>query len=96
MHRSARTSIFALAALVVSACSGGHTGSSLPITSGGGAAMVRHAAVWIPAAQSTFAIQYDGKLDLSVDADTYDLDGFDTKADTVSQLHQNNRHVVCY
>ncbi len=96
MHRSARTSIFALVALVLSACSGGQTASNVPLGAGAGAARIHHAAVWIPAAQSTFAIQYDGKLDLSVDADTYDLDGFDTKADTVSQLHQDNRHVVCY
>jgi hypothetical protein len=96
MHRSARTSIFALVVLVLSACSGGQTASNVPLGASAGAARIHHAAVWIPAAQSTFAIQYDGKLDLSVDADTYDLDGFDTKADTVSQLHQDNRHVVCY
>ena len=54
-------------------------------------------AIWIPAAQTTFAIQYGGqKLDTNVNADVYDVDGFDTTAATVAQLHQAERRVVCY
>jgi hypothetical protein len=96
MDRSARTLVFAFVACALAACSNPQTASSLPGADGRAQSGVRRAGVWIPAAQSTFAIQYDGKLDLSIDADTYDLDGFDTKASVVSQLHQDNRHVVCY
>jgi hypothetical protein len=39
--------------------------------------------------------QYDGKLDLSVDANIYDLDMFDTKAPVVSELYAMNRKVMC-
>ena len=53
--------------------------------------------LWIPAAMTTFAIQYGGsKLDTNVKADVYDVDGFDTSATTVAQLHHDGRHVVCY
>lgn len=54
------------------------------------------ASAWIPKAQSTFAVQYDGKLDLGVAADAFDLDGFDTSAGTVEKLHAAKRHAVCY
>lgn len=55
------------------------------------------ATLWIPAAGSTFAIQYGGKtLDTNVNASIYDVDGFDTTAATVAQLHGQGRRVVCY
>lgn len=55
------------------------------------------ASPWIPAAGSTFAIQYGGKkLDTNVEAAIYDVDGFDTTASTVAQLHRQGRHAVCY
>ncbi|HEY2473436.1 MAG TPA: endo alpha-1,4 polygalactosaminidase [Candidatus Cybelea sp.] len=51
---------------------------------------------WIPAAGESYQIQYDGKLDLNVDAQIYDLDMFDTKASVVAQLHAMKRRVMCY
>jgi hypothetical protein len=51
---------------------------------------------WIPSAGESYQIQYDGKLDLSVDAQIYDLDMFDTKPSVVSKLHAMNRKVMCY
>lgn len=51
---------------------------------------------WIPAAGQSIQIQYDGKLDLGVAADVYDLDMFDTKASVVTQLHAMHRKVLCY
>jgi hypothetical protein len=51
---------------------------------------------WIPTAGESYQIQYDGKLDLSVDAQIYDLDMFDTKASVVSTLHGMGRKVMCY
>ena len=51
---------------------------------------------WIPTAGESIQIQYDGKLDLSVDAAIYDLDMFDTKASVVRELHDMGRKAVCY
>ncbi len=51
---------------------------------------------WIPTPGTTFQIQYDGKLDLSVPASIYDLDMFDTRPATVAKLHAQGRHAVCY
>jgi hypothetical protein len=94
MLRSARPVLFALATTSLVACSAGPSASGVPVASQ--ASFHRAAPYWIPPAQSTFAIQYDGKLDLSIKADTYDLDGFDTSANTVSTLHKAGRHVNCY
>jgi len=52
---------------------------------------------WIPAAGSTYQIQYGGqRLDLSVPAAIYDVDAFDTSAKTVALLHARGRKAVCY
>jgi hypothetical protein len=61
-------------------------GGSAPLTS----------SRWIPTAGESIQIQYDGKLDLSVDAAIYDLDMFDTKALVVRKLHDMGRKAVCY
>ncbi len=54
------------------------------------------AARWIPANGTSYQIQYDGKLDLHVKADIYDLDMFDTPASVVKRLHDMGRRVMCY
>ncbi len=41
-------------------------------------------------------IQFTGALDLSVDADVYEVDLFDTPASTVQLLHSRGRKVICY
>lgn len=51
---------------------------------------------WIPPTGETYQIQYDGKLDLTVPAEIYDLDMFDTKASTVAELHRMGRRAMCY
>jgi hypothetical protein len=90
----ARTS-WGLVALLLSACGGG----AAPSTSSAPAfdrVAAANTARWIPAAGESFQIQYDGKLDLSVDAKIYDLDMFDTPASVVAKLHAMGRRVVCY
>jgi hypothetical protein len=94
MIDSARTLLFALGTLSLIACGSAQSGAASPAAVP--ALAHRAASYWIPPAQSTFAIQYDGKLDLSIDADVYDLDGFDTSANTVATLHKAGRHVNCY
>jgi hypothetical protein len=51
---------------------------------------------WHPAPGDTFQIQFSGDLDLSVQADVYDLDLFDTDAQAITNLHAGGARVVCY
>lgn len=52
--------------------------------------------VWTPAIGTTWQIQFDGPLDLSVDAAIYEIDGLDSDVATVAALHAVGRKVVCY
>lgn len=85
----------ALATILGLALSG--CGAHMSIPSVSNAAPVAPAsAQWIPAAGDTVQIQYSGKLDLSVNADVYDLDLFDTHPSIVTKLHGMGRKVLCY
>ncbi len=54
------------------------------------------AKVWRPAAGTSWQIQLSGRLDTTVRARVYEVDGFDTSARTIARLHANGRRVVCY
>jgi hypothetical protein len=49
-----------------------------------------------PPAHATWQWQLDGRLDLSVRAAVYDVDGFDTSRAAVARLHRAGSYVVCY
>ncbi len=51
---------------------------------------------WAPAPGTTWQWQLQGRVDTSVRADVYDVDGLDTPAATVAELHAAGRKVVCY
>jgi hypothetical protein len=51
---------------------------------------------WVPPPSATWQIQFTGPLDLSVNASIYDLDLFDTPAETVAALKKSGRRVICY
>lgn len=51
---------------------------------------------WHPRPGASFQIQLQDTVDLSVRADVYELDGFDTDARTVRRLHALGRRAVCY
>lgn len=53
---------------------------------------------WKPkaAAGGSWQWQLSGKLDLSVNAATYDVDAVDTSAAQVAALHAKGRKVICY
>jgi hypothetical protein len=51
---------------------------------------------WAPAPGTSWQWQLTGPLDLSVDADMYDIDLFGSSPATVAALHRRGRHVVCY
>jgi hypothetical protein len=55
------------------------------------------AARWHP--QPTTAAwqwQLQGKIDTSIDADVYEVDGFEVAAKTVAKLHRQGRKAICY
>lgn len=81
-------------ALVLAGCGG--AASLAPVAPADRAAAPQAKTWWYPTVGESFQIQYDRKLDLSVAADVYDLDMFDTKASVVSKLHGMGRKVVCY
>jgi len=51
---------------------------------------------WKPNLNSTFQIQFTGKIDLTVQADIFELDLFDTTKEMIDQLHKKNKKVFCY
>ena len=53
--------------------------------------------LWRPEPGQSWQWQLSGlPVDMSVAADIYDLDLFDTSPTTVSQLHVRGRHAICY
>lgn len=51
---------------------------------------------WRPPPGTTWHWQLTGPIDLSVDAEMYDVDLFDTPRETVAALHGLGRTVICY
>jgi hypothetical protein len=52
---------------------------------------------WRPQPTTTaWQWQLQGKIDLSVDADVYEVDGFEVGAGTVAKLHRRGRRAICY
>ncbi|WP_199583173.1 endo alpha-1,4 polygalactosaminidase [Blastococcus sp. TF02-09] len=51
---------------------------------------------WRPAAGTTWQYQLSGPLDVSADAAVFVVDGAETTAEQVRQLHDRDRRVVCY
>ncbi|MCX5139783.1 MULTISPECIES: endo alpha-1,4 polygalactosaminidase [unclassified Streptomyces] len=51
---------------------------------------------WQPAPGTDWQWQLSGRLDTTVDAPVYDIDGFDHAADQVAALHRKGRKVICY
>ena len=54
------------------------------------------AAHWVPVPDVTWQIQFSGAIDLSVNADVYDLDMVGTTARQVRKLHERGRKAICY
>ncbi len=40
--------------------------------------------------------QLQGRIDTSIDADVYEVDGFEVSGKTVAKLHRQGRKVICY
>lgn len=57
---------------------------------------VRCEGCWLPSLVTTWQWQLQGRVDLSVDAQMYDIDLFDTSPQLVEELHKAGRKAVCY
>ncbi|HZU55440.1 MAG TPA: endo alpha-1,4 polygalactosaminidase [Actinocrinis sp.] len=68
---------------------------SAPSAPGGSSSAVP-AAVWHPKPGLTWQWQLSGKVDTSVDAQVYDIDGVENSAAVVATLHSAGRKVICY
>ncbi len=53
-------------------------------------------ATWCPTPGTSWQWQLTGTLDTSLDVAMYDIDLFDTPAETIASLHAAGRIVVCY
>lgn len=51
---------------------------------------------WAPALTTSWQWQLQGDIDTSVDAQMFDVDGFEVSRATVQALHDQGRAVVCY
>ena len=51
---------------------------------------------WHPAPGLTWQWQLSGRLDTTVDAQVYDIDGMDSRAVDVAALHKAGRKMICY
>ena len=51
---------------------------------------------WVPPPGASWQWQLTGRVDTTVDADVFDVDGVETGAETVAALHRAGRRVVCY
>jgi hypothetical protein len=83
-HGGGRAAVLALLVLVAAGCA-----QSVPADSGA-------AAPWPPSAGTTWQYQLSGALDVSADADVFVVDGADTTAGQVRELHDRGRRAVCY
>ena len=54
------------------------------------------AARWIPSPTVTWQLQFTGEIDLSIRADVFDLDMFDTPPRLVRKIHASGRRAICY
>jgi hypothetical protein len=54
------------------------------------------AGCWYPDLRTSWQWQLQGPIDTSVAVEMYDIDGFEVPKATVTELHTDGRHVVCY
>ena len=81
-----------LAALPAISCTSGIIDEPLPA-----ATVQTDADYWTPAAGRRLQIQYaDYPVDMTVNADIFALDLFETPQETIDQLHAEGKKVICY
>lgn len=100
--------ISSIAAALLAACGGGggdssgssdssrETGSTQSSSASSSSSSTSGTADWTPQASSSWLYQLTGTIDTSTDADLYDVDLFDTSADTIKAIQADGHHVICY
>ncbi|MFI2639759.1 endo alpha-1,4 polygalactosaminidase [Streptomyces sp. NPDC018610] len=91
-RRTARPVLFAVLLLLLAGCAGRPDGGDGADGGGGPSAGGR----WRPRPGTSWQWQLSGRLDTSVEAAVYDIDGFDHSRATVARLHRAGRKVICY
>ncbi|MEU1127387.1 endo alpha-1,4 polygalactosaminidase [Streptomyces sp. NPDC005899] len=86
----------ALAALILSAVLAGCAPGAAPVDPPAASRAPRTVPRWQPQPGVDWQWQLSGRVDTTVDAPVYDVDGFDQGAATVSALHREGRKVICY
>ncbi|MEU6421859.1 endo alpha-1,4 polygalactosaminidase [Streptomyces spiralis] len=97
--RTTRRPVLLVALLLLLAGCAGHRGEDGGPGGNGGSgkdATPSAAKRWQPRPGTSWQWQLSGRLDTSVRAEVYDIDGFDHSGATVAQLHRKGRRVVCY
>ncbi|WP_051844981.1 endo alpha-1,4 polygalactosaminidase [Streptomyces sp. NRRL S-813] len=97
--RTTRRPALLVALLLLLAGCAGHRGEDGGPGGNGGSgkdATPSAAKRWQPRPGTSRQWQLSGRLDTSVRAEVYDIDGFDHSGATVAQLHRKGRRVVCY
>ena len=79
-----------------SALSRQSTASPTVLPAGSVAPPVSCPTCWRPTTSSSWQVQFSGGLDLSVNADMFLVDTFDTPASVVQQLHALGHKAICY
>lgn len=51
---------------------------------------------WTPSPGTSWQVQFTTPIDTTVDAQAYDIDGFEATPALVRQLHHEDRKVICY
>jgi hypothetical protein len=74
----------------------GSGGGAQPPASGGAGGAAGAAVAWSPTPGMSWQWQLTGTIDQSVSAQMFDVDLFDTAAETVASLHAGGHPVVCY
>ncbi len=58
--------------------------------------MVASPTIWAPKPGASWQVQFSGPVDTSVEAEVFDIDGADSPASLVKELHAKGARVVCY
>ena len=74
----------------------GDDGDTAPADDSGSGDSGPASPAWIPTPGTTWQWQLTGTLDLTVEAEVFDIDLFDTGKDAIAQLRDGGRTVICY
>ncbi len=70
---------------------------AIALTASASSCRAAAAAHWQPRpTRAPWQWQLQGRIDLSIPAPVYDVDGFETSAGKVRELHRRGRRVICY